>query len=72
MVNFLSFFSRPSENFQGHGSMIVEKLGMDETKRVWRKHFMETMEPKFMPEYWAIDPQKEKDLIEYNRKLSVY
>ena len=38
-----------------HGKMVVEKHDPDDFVKRWRRHFVESMKPKFMPAYWDID-----------------
>lgn len=38
------------------GECLVEKVeDLDEFIIMWRKHFIATMEPKFMPQHWFVD-----------------
>lgn len=38
------------------GKLIVEKLeSIPDFIRLWRKHFVETMNPQFLPLYWSIE-----------------
>lgn len=47
-----------------HGKYILEKLGGDEAIpefiRMWRKNFLDTMQPKFLPNNWSIDHSIER------------
>jgi hypothetical protein len=42
-----------------HGYQIVKQLDthekIEDFVRMWRKHFVETMNPPYMPEGWSID-----------------
>jgi len=42
-----------------HGYHVVQKLivnnGIEEFVKLWRKHFIDTMKPKYMPTGWSID-----------------
>lgn len=42
-----------------HAEIVVGKLsGIDAINDfviLWRKHFIETMEPKFLPDHWDVD-----------------
>jgi hypothetical protein len=44
---------------KSHGEIVVEMLKktnkIDEFTRMWRKHFVDTMKPKYMPKFWSID-----------------
>lgn len=48
-----------SDNYQAHGKKVVdyfkENDGLVELEKMWRKHFINTMKPKYLPEYWSID-----------------
>jgi exonuclease 3'-5' domain-containing protein 2 len=40
-------------NIQTQGKLIVDRLtNLDEFVIRWREHFIEVMQPKFLPEYW--------------------
>jgi len=46
---------------------IVESMSEDELSEFivgWRKHFMETMKPKFMPEGWSVDAKTRHSIRE--------
>jgi exonuclease 3'-5' domain-containing protein 2 len=45
-----------SDVFVGHGKLVVDKI-KDHAKfiRMWRRHFIRSMKPKFMPVCWDID-----------------
>ncbi len=38
-----------------YGKYIVDRVHPAELVLMWRKHFLETMKPKFMPHYWSLD-----------------
>jgi hypothetical protein len=39
-----------------NGEMVVQKIeNLDEFIRDWRSHFIQTMDPKFLPEGWSIN-----------------
>ena len=39
-----------------YGKAILEFYkDLDDFASIWRKHFIETMDPKFMPEHWDIN-----------------
>jgi hypothetical protein len=41
-----------------HGKYVVSKIptdGIEEFIRRWRKHFLETMQPRFMPNNWTVE-----------------
>lgn len=50
----LSYLS--SNDHTPHGKYVVEQLGdLEEFVKRWRKHFVATMSPKFLPPYWDIN-----------------
>ena len=57
-------FSRiPNDNYSPHGKVVVQSYmersgeGICALERRWRKHFLETMRPKFLPPLWSIEHQ---------------
>ena len=38
---------------------LKEEGGLEEFEKMWRKCFLENMEPKFMPELWSVDHKHE-------------
>lgn len=52
-------FKGRHRKFYDHGWHLVQKLNSDEKifdfVKLWRKHFIETMNPQYMPEGWSID-----------------
>ena len=52
--------TRANDSYSGsHGEHVVEKLvdtgTLREFVKMWREHFLSTMKPKFLPEYWSVD-----------------
>ena len=49
----------PSGIKRSHGELVCEKFKNDDglvaLEKVWREHFLKSMEPKFMPELWNLD-----------------
>lgn len=45
--------------YKTHGRLVVEELngfeGIGKFVIRWRKHFLETMEPKYLPKWWKVD-----------------
>jgi hypothetical protein len=42
--------------YYSHGLEVVNKLeDLSEFIKMWRRHFVETMNPQFMPEHWDVD-----------------
>src|ERR1035437_28452 len=52
-------FKEQNKNTYDHGYQIAQKLDTDEKikdfVKLWRNHFIETMQPKFMPIGWSVD-----------------
>jgi hypothetical protein len=43
-------------NYTSHGEMIMSNItDLQEFVEMWRKHFLEKMSPKFMPEKWSVN-----------------
>lgn len=39
-----------------HAQLVMAKVtDLDEFVQMWRRHFVETMSPKFMPQHWVVD-----------------
>lgn len=50
----------PNEDYCQHGKKVVEMYrdkfgGLIELERLWREHFLQTMQPKFLPELWNVN-----------------
>jgi len=47
-----------------HGKEVIEKVmaedGVGDFIKMWRKHFIDEMQPKFLPAGWKIDHQIER------------
>nr|XP_053631172.1 LOW QUALITY PROTEIN: exonuclease 3'-5' domain-containing protein 2-like [Cherax quadricarinatus] len=46
-----------NENYQAHGLKVYEvyeKLGLVKLEQRWRQHFLDTMNPQFMPDCWSL------------------
>ena len=52
-------FKRDNRIYYDHGYHVVQKLiaedGIEDFVKLWRKHFVDTMQPKYMPTGWSID-----------------
>ncbi|XP_034485760.1 exonuclease 3'-5' domain-containing protein 2 [Drosophila innubila] len=49
-----------NEDFCQHGKKVVDMYrdkfgGLIELERIWREHFLNTMQPKFLPELWNVN-----------------
>lgn len=55
----LKVFKEKNKNKFDHGFYVVNKLNthekIEEFVKMWRKHFIETMKPKYMPTGWSIE-----------------
>ena len=55
-----------NEGYKPHGLKVVEYFQSNENGGLcslevrWRKHFLATMQPKFLPELWSVDHQQER------------
>lgn len=43
-----------------HGERVVQRYrdqfgGLVELERLWREHFLQTMQPRFLPELWSVN-----------------
>ncbi|XP_075980451.1 exonuclease 3'-5' domain-containing 2 isoform X2 [Anticarsia gemmatalis] len=50
--------------YESHGMKVVEyfleREGLLRLEEVWRQHFLDSMEPKYMPELWSIKHNEER------------
>jgi hypothetical protein len=47
---------KPPSSGQGFGAQVMAQVkDFDEFAKFWRQHFLDTMKPKFMPDYWRVD-----------------
>lgn len=51
-------------SYDPHGKKVVqwylENGGIIPLEKRWRKHFLNTMKPRHLPELWSIDHQQER------------
>lgn len=40
-----------------HGKYVAEHISIEDFCQRWRRHFVESMHPKFLPKYWKTDKQ---------------
>ena len=57
-----------------HGKKVVmhfmrEKGGLLEFEKMWRRQFIETMEPKYLPNLWSVDHKPER--MEHISELTI-
>ena len=54
---------KENANFVSHGFEVVERVRSEgkllEFEKMWRKHFVDTMQPKFLPPLWSVDHRHE-------------
>jgi hypothetical protein len=52
-------FKEENRHLYDHGYHVVQKLDTEEKimefVKLWRNHFIDTMQPKYMPNGWSID-----------------
>ena len=50
---------KENANFVSHGFVVVQRVSAEEKilefEKMWRKHFVDTMKPKFLPPLWSVD-----------------
>jgi hypothetical protein len=45
-----------TDSFAQHGEIIVQKVGdIEEFVKMWRRHFLNNMKPKHLPQYWDVE-----------------
>ena len=53
-----------NENYVSHAAIVVEYFkeneGILKLEKIWRTHFLEQMEPKFLPPNWSVDHQEDR------------
>ena len=58
-INELYQFKETNRKLYDHGYHVAQKLDTEEKiedfVKLWRNHFIETMQPKFMPNGWSVD-----------------
>ena len=54
---------KENANFASHGLEVVKRVSTEgkllEFEKMWRKHFVNTMQPKFLPPLWSVDHRHE-------------
>lgn len=51
---------QPNDNYCHHGEKVVQMFqskfgGLVELEKIWRLHFLHTMQPKFLPLHWDVN-----------------
>lgn len=52
-----------SEDYQGHGQRVCQaymRKGLVELQQRWRRHFIDTMRPKYLPRFWSVTHNLQK------------
>ena len=66
---------RENCDFISHGREVVRKVkeegGLLAFERMWREHFLETMNPKYLPPLWTVDHEQEKVKRMLEEELSI-
>lgn len=62
--NFVCFSEINSE-YSAHGVKVVEFYknspgGLINLEKIWREHFVTTMQPKYLPDLWSMDHTTER------------
>jgi protein-arginine kinase activator protein McsA len=53
---------KPSNSGHSFGAQVVARISdFDEFARFWRQHFLDTMKPQHMPDYWRVDRKFNED-----------
>ena len=54
---------KENANFVSHGCEVVKKIREEgkllEFEKMWRKHFIDTMRPRYLPPLWSVDHRHE-------------
>jgi exonuclease 3'-5' domain-containing protein 2 len=58
-------FSIENEDYEAHGQKVVEFFtaldgGLLKLEESWRRHFLATMRPKYMPQLWSVTHNEER------------
>lgn len=43
------------EPVASHGKLVIEKMNVEDFIRRWRRHFIEVMKPRFLPDHWDVE-----------------
>ncbi|XP_059049171.1 exonuclease 3'-5' domain-containing protein 2 [Achroia grisella] len=60
-----------NQDYESHGLKVVEFFlegegGLLALEEMWRKHFLRSMQPKYMPELWSTKHNEERLRVKYN------
>ncbi|XP_015926356.1 exonuclease 3'-5' domain-containing protein 2 [Parasteatoda tepidariorum] len=66
----------PNDAYIAHGQKVYEYFckngGLMEFERMWRQHFLDTMQPKYLPSMWSIDHNHKRlamQVINHEREI---
>ncbi|XP_048341438.1 exonuclease 3'-5' domain-containing protein 2 isoform X2 [Sphaerodactylus townsendi] len=66
-----------NETYMPHGLKVVQCFAraglysLMQLERRWRQHFLDTMQPKYLPKQWSVDHNHEKLIRKYGEDLQV-
>lgn len=57
--------------YKNYGEFVVEKIGdIQAFTQRWRQHFLDVMDPKFLPEYWDVTKPLVRDRVRPKQQLA--
>ena len=70
--NYIAIFRVPNEDYTPYGKQVVDYVmqdeGLVEFEKSWRKHFLETMKPQYLPPLWSVD-HSHSELTDLNSEI---
>ncbi|XP_060618043.2 exonuclease 3'-5' domain-containing protein 2 [Anolis sagrei] len=66
-----------NESYMPHGLKVVHRfakgglLSLMQLERRWRQHFLDVMQPKYLPEQWSVDHNHDKLIRKYGEDFQV-
>ena len=58
-IDIIDKFKKNNKKYYDHGYWVVQKLDTEEKIKefimLWRKHFINTMKPKYLPNGWSVN-----------------
>lgn len=52
------------DGYLPHGEKVVQEImeeeGLLEFEKVWRQHFLDTMQPRYLPDLWSVNHSHDK------------
>ncbi|XP_063804079.1 exonuclease 3'-5' domain-containing protein 2 isoform X2 [Pseudophryne corroboree] len=67
-----------NETYTPHGLKVVQCFAKDglkslmELEKRWRQHFLDNMQPKFLPQQWSVDHNHSKLIRKYGEDLPIH